>query len=84
MRRAWILAACFAVVIACKPPCQGSSDCEPGEHCELSTGDCVEGCKSDDDCPGSARCNKNIGNCLPTVTFVTTPTTADAGATDAR
>ncbi len=66
--------------------CKAASDCSMGEHCQITTGECLPGCRSASDCAPTARCDTATGNCRPTVQFPrddsgtsTTSTITDAG-----
>src|SRR5687767_10093796 len=49
--------------------CRVSSDCEPAQHCDFTTGECLDGCMTADDCAPTARCDTTTGKCIPTVQF---------------
>ena len=76
------LACAGAISLAGCGECRLSSDCEPAQHCDFPTGECLDGCMSNDDCAPTARCDTSTGKCVPTVTFTEdtgTSTRADGG-----
>lgn len=62
--------------------CRASRDCEPGQHCDFPTGECLDGCMGPSDCSPVAFCQVSSGRCLPTdfqFPDAGTSSTADAG-----
>lgn len=53
----------FGALSGCGTQCKVTSQCETGEHCDFTTGDCVKGCTSNSDCPVSGDCNLETGKC---------------------
>lgn len=83
--RATLLALLLFGAAACSP-CVTRSDCDEGEYCNFTTGDCERGCESNADCGRNATCNAAKGQCeLKGTTSVlrdggtTTSTAGDAG-----
>lgn len=89
-----MLRACFALFFAailcatgCGGNCKISSQCESGQHCDFTTGECVPGCTSDSDC--TSGCDLESGKCrtvdrprVDSGTSTTTSTTPDASLPD--
>lgn len=82
-----ILRATTALVLgfaltACSP-CLTRSDCERGQYCEFTSGECRTACTSAADCGGRTVCDQDKGQCvLPAETIPRDAGTATSTATD--
>lgn len=71
--------------VACAP-CQTRSDCDDGEYCDFTSGDCKVACESNADCDGRAICDRAKGQCVIAGTSplrdggTNTSTAADGGS----
>jgi hypothetical protein len=81
--------ACFA--LSCGGKCRVTSQCESGEHCNFTTGECVAGCASNAECEAGQRCDVETGRCsypdrgpiaMDSGTSTVTSTTPDASLPD--
>ncbi len=52
----------LTALASCYTPCKSSTECDKGEHCDFTTGQCLAGCSTDDHCTG--RCDLETGRCL--------------------
>ncbi len=57
-----LVALLFLGAAACSP-CTTRSDCDEGEYCNFTTGDCEVACETNADCGARAYCNKLKGQC---------------------
>jgi hypothetical protein len=53
----------IVAVLGCSPKCKISSECDEGEHCNFTTGECILGCEKQEDCPGNTMCDVEVGLC---------------------
>lgn len=51
----------------CGGNCQSRRDCDEGQFCQFSTGDCIDGCTGPQDCAPTAQCDRSTGTCRPTL-----------------
>lgn len=65
MRRLGFGALMIALLFAsgCGRECKVTSQCDRGQYCDFTTGDCIQGCTSNSDCPVSGVCMLDTGQC---------------------
>ena len=57
------LVVAFAITSGCGTECKTRSDCELGQFCEFTRGECRDGCRSNADCGRVAVCEVSTGVC---------------------
>ena len=88
--RLFLFVALFVGAVYALPgcsQCHTSSDCDMAQHCDFTTGDCLDGCTSNADCSAVAACDTSTGRCVPQGQIMpvldagtsSTSTAADAG-----